>query len=132
MRMSASCRQLPRLGSPPCRIENDVERPTRFAGIRQRPLAFAACHTLFQLSIVVDDEARVGPARLAALAGTPACLGQERRPVGHQRNSLLQQVAAPIGRFDLVSDRVRQRHLGDFAGCCVHSETQSRKVLRKP
>jgi hypothetical protein len=34
------------------------------------------------------------------------------RPIGHQAPALLHHVAAPIGRLDLVADRVRERDLG--------------------
>ena len=40
---------------------------------------------------------------------------REIGPCVHQPAPLVEQVATPIGRLDLVADRMRERHLDDFA-----------------
>ena len=47
--------------------------------------------------------------------GLPACRVEVRRPVFDQPPSALEQVRSRVGRFDLVSDDVRQRRLDDLA-----------------
>src|SRR5690606_35294473 len=51
---------------------------------------------------------------LAAGSARGSCPDAELCPLDHQTLALLQEVAAPIGRFDLVRDDMSERRFGDF------------------
>ena len=60
------------------------------------------------------------PVYQAASSAPGAIHRRERAGIGsprlHEREALGKEVAAAIGGFDLVGDRVRKRHLDHFAG----------------
>lgn len=76
----------------------------------------------FHAAVLVRHGKNIPPTLTFAFGSWARCFRlpwacRRTSPIRSSASSLFQQVATPVGRFRLVADGVRQRHLTHFTGC---------------